>query len=268
MIYLAVHEELFHIGSFSAQTWGSIVALGILISIILMFREAKKKKVSEKAEGILVFMMILGLIFGRLAYILVNISQFPTVYSWFELWDGGIISWGVLIGVIAGILVFKLISRIKTEEISELADLIAPYLILAIAIGRIGCFLRGCCFGIPTTLPWGIVYTGGFAEGPVHPAQLYHSILDFIIFFVLLKLYNKKENLKKSSAKSRFAFFNVSGTIFLLYLILYSTERFFVDFLRYHPANEYFFLSITQWMFLAIFIITFIGLKIKEKRNK
>jgi phosphatidylglycerol:prolipoprotein diacylglycerol transferase len=269
MINITATTELFSVLGFSFQTWGSLVALGIIIGLIFMLIEARKRKLADKVEGILVFMMVSGLIFGRLAYILVNLSQFPTFYSWFELWEGGIISWGVLIGIVIGIFIFKLISRIKTEEILEIADLMAPYLILAIAIGRIGCFLRGCCYGIPTSLPWGVVYTGGFSEGAVHPAQLYHSIADFIIFFVLLKLYGKKRKLRQHNAKSRFSFFNTSGTIFLMFLMLYSAERFFIDFLRFHPSNEYYIIfSVTQWIFLAIFIVASVMLKIKEKKKK
>jgi phosphatidylglycerol:prolipoprotein diacylglycerol transferase len=265
MISINESTVLFKIGDFSVQTWGSIVAFGILAGLILFFIEAKKRKMYEKAEGMLAFMMIFGLVFGRLAYILVNLNQFPNLYSWFEVWQGGIISWGVLIGVMIGSLVFKWLSKIKFDELFSLIDMIAPYLILAIGIGRIGCFLRGCCFGIPSSLPWAVNY----GQGAVHPTQIYHFLADMIIFFVLFKLYKKKEHLRQADKKSRFDFFNKAGSIFLMFLILFSVERFFIDFLRYHPANEYFSIfSITQWMFLAIFIVSFVLLRIKEKKKK
>jgi len=263
MISLTASTELFKIWGFSVQTWGSIVALGIIIGIVLMLVEAKKRKLYDLPISILAYMMVLGLIFGRIAYILVNLNQFQTFFSLFEIWKGGIISWGVLLGVIAGILIFKWMNKITFKQIFELADLMAPYLILAVAIGRIGCFLRGCCFGIPTALPWGLVYSGNdllpalYLGKGLHPTELYHSIADFIIFFVLLKLYKKREKLKQVNAKSRFTFFNKSGNIFLLFIMLYSAERFFIDFLRYHPANEYLLgITITQIIFATLFMVS------------
>lgn len=274
MIYLTPSAELFKIAGFSVQTWGALVALGIIIGILFILKEARKKNLPEKAEGMLVFMMISGIIFGRIAYILINPNEFSNIFSWFALWKGGIISWGVLLGVIFGMLAFKLANKIKSDEFFALLDLMAPYLILAIAIGRIGCFLRGCCFGLPTAMPWGVVYQGesfaaqaGFT-GAIHPAQLYHSILDFIIFIVLLKLGKKKSKLEKENVISKYNFFNISGSIFLLFLVLYSAERFIVDFFRYHPVNEYAIgLTITQWIFAGLFIVAFIILKIKRKKK-
>jgi len=266
MIYLHAQTELFKIAGFSVQTWGSLVAIGIIIAIILMLKEARKKNLDDDVLNILVFMLFSGIICGRLAYIILNPSSFSGFLSYFALWQGGIISWGVLIGVLIGAFLFKFTTKTKFNELIGLLDLMAPYLILAIAIGRIGCLLRGCCYGLPTALPWGIVYSGGFSQGSVHPTQLYHSIFDFIIFFVLLKLGKKKSILENYQLKSKYRFFNVKGSIFLLFLILYSTERFFVDFLRYHPASEYVAgFTVTQLIFAAIFIVAAILLKIKKQ---
>jgi len=240
--------------------------LGIIIAIICMLKAARKKNLGDRVLNILVFMLFSGIICGRLAYIILNPSSFPSFWSYFALWQGGIISWGVLIGVIIGAFLFKFTTKTKFNEFFGLLDLMAPYLVLAIAIGRIGCLLRGCCYGLPTDLPWGIVYSGGFSEGSVHPTQLYHLILDFIIFFVLLNLGKKKSTLEKYELKSKYHFFNIQGSIFLLFLILYSLERFIVDFLRYHPTSEYIAgFTVTQLIFVAIFIVSAIIL-IKKKK--
>jgi phosphatidylglycerol:prolipoprotein diacylglycerol transferase len=263
MISLIESAELLRIGNFSVQTWGTIVAIGMIIAIILMLAEARKRKLEEKAESMLVFMIFFGLICGRLAYIAVNTGEFSNLLSWLNIWKGGIISWGVLLGVILGTIASKLITKIKLSEFYEIIDLMAPYLILAIAIGRIGCFLRGCCFGIPSDLPWAVSYSGGIS---VHPTQIYHSISDFMIFFLLLKLRKKKEKIKENKANSKYQFFRIPGSIFIMFLMLYSAERFFIDFLRYHPATEYFSIfSITQLMFLAVFIVASVMLKIIKK---
>jgi len=255
MISLTSQTELFNILGYSVQTWGTIVAIGIIIGLFFMFRKAKQKKLFEQSQILITYFMIAAIICGRIAYILINPSEFPNFLSLFAIWGGGIISYGVLLGGILGVAAYKLTSKVSNSEIKEILDLIAPYFILAIAIGRIGCFLRGCCFGIPSDLPWAVSYNG---EIPVHPTQIYHAILDFIIFFTLLKVNRKKEHLQAKGIESKFKFFSRKGSTFLLFLILYSVERFFVDFLRYHPSTEYIgAISITQFVFMFIFAIAF-----------
>jgi phosphatidylglycerol:prolipoprotein diacylglycerol transferase len=264
MISITPHTEIFSSLGYSVQTWGTIVAIGIIIALSLMFRKAMEKKLFEKSQILITYFMISAIIGGRIAYILVNPNEFSTLGSLFEIWKGGIISYGVLLGGIFGVIIYKITSKAKNADIKNILDLMAPYFVLAIAIGRIGCFLRGCCFGIPTTLPWGIIYGPGSEAfkaglaGAVHPTQIYHAILDFLIFFALLKVNKKKDNLQAKGIESKFKFFSKKGSTFLLFLMLYSMERFFVDFLRYHPSTEYIgMISITQIVFMLIFATAF-----------
>ena len=235
-----------------------------IFSLILMLRKAKQMKLLNDAESLIVFAMVFAIVGARIAYIIVNPSEFPSFLSLFEIWKGGMTSWGFLTGGILGAFAFKISKKMKKEKFLYLLDLMAPYLILAIAIGRIGCFLRGCCFGIPTELPWAVNY----GEGGVHPTQIYHSIADFLIFIFLLKTQKKKEKLKEKRAKSKYSIFNIAGSTFILFLMLYSLERFFIDFLRYHPANEYIGrIAITQIIFMVIFAASFFFIK-KEKEKE
>jgi phosphatidylglycerol:prolipoprotein diacylglycerol transferase len=109
-----------------------------------------------------------------------------------------------------------------------LADLLAPAILLAQAIGRIGCTINGCCYGIVTSLPWGVVYThpDSFAykaslalpEGMgLHPTQPYEIIFCLLVFGILLKLRGR---------------FKPDGSLFLIYLSLYALWRVGVGFLR------------------------------------
>jgi phosphatidylglycerol:prolipoprotein diacylglycerol transferase len=272
MITIPASAELLRIGNFSVQTWGFIVALGIILSIIFLFIEAGKKKKLDETENLIACIAIFAIIGARIAYILINPKEFSNFIDIINIWKGGMISYGALLGAFVGILIFKLIAKTKSENLFKLLDLIAPYLILAIAIGRIGCFLRGCCFGIPTNLPWGVLYTGenALAEGAVHPTQIYHSILDFIIFFILLKINRKKGKLEKKKIKSKYILFNIPGSTFMLFIMLYCFERFFVDFFRFHPTSEYIgMISITQIVFLFISAAAWLALKkIKKRKNK
>ncbi|MEM2956511.1 MAG: prolipoprotein diacylglyceryl transferase [Candidatus Pacearchaeota archaeon] len=275
MIYITPSTELFNILGYSVQTWGLIVAFGGLISLFLVLRKAKQKNIFNEMQTLIVYIIIASLVCARLAYIIINPSEFSSFWSFFEIWKGGVISYGMIFGGILGIIFFKLFTKITTNELEELLDLAAPYFILAIAIGRIGCFLRGCCFGLPSELPWAVVYAGeSFSRSAglnsVHPTQIYHSILDFIIFIILLRINKKKEYLEKRKQESKFDLFNKKGSTFLLFLLLYSAERFFIDFLRWHSPTEYIGrITITQIIFLFIFVVTFsILLKKKNKKRK
>ena len=104
------------------------------------------------------------------------------------------------------------------------ADVITPGVILAQVIGRIGCTINGCCYGTACPLPWGIVYTNpnsyAILQTAVHPTQVYEIIFLLIIFGVLIKLRHR---------------FSPDGSVFLIYLGLYSLWRFGIGFLRDNP---------------------------------
>jgi phosphatidylglycerol:prolipoprotein diacylglycerol transferase len=131
----------------------------------------------------------------------------------------GLSIWGAVLGATIGIWLFSLIS--KKFSFSHMADILAPGIILAQAIGRVGCTLNGCCYGKPTDLPWAIVYTNPNTEGPigipVHPAQIYEIIFNLIVFGILLLL---RKRLKPD------------GSLFLVYLTFYSVWRLGIDFIR------------------------------------
>ena len=138
----------------------------------------------------------------------------------------GLTAYGAVLGAALGVWVY---SRFSKMQFGYAADLTAPAVIMAQAvIGRIGCTINGCCYGIPTTLPWGLVYKdeGSLAylasqrlpEGMgLHPTQVYEIIFGLIVFGVLLKLRGR---------------FKPDGSLFLIYLGLYSLWRIGIDFLR------------------------------------
>ncbi len=149
-----------------------------------------------------------------------------------DLWDyysqnpgqivggSGLTIYGAILGATLGIWVYSKFSRF---QFGYLADLIAPGLILAQIIGRVGCTINGCCYGMeaPTWLPWSVVYTHPDSLAPigmaVHPTQPYEIIYLAIIFVVVFKL---KDRLRSD------------GSLFLVYLALYSVWRLGIDFIR------------------------------------
>jgi len=264
----------FTIPSITFQAWGTIVAIGVILALLLIYKKAKQKKVYHEINGLIFLTTLFALIGARIAYIAINLGQFSDFMSMMDIWEGGLIGWGAILGGILGILIFKISTKIKSKDLFYLLELMAPYIALAFAIGRIGCFVRGCCFGIPTNLPWGILYTGNSHAAQagiltaVHPTQIYHAILDFIIFIILLKANKRKETLEKKN-KLKNSILGIGGFTFLLFLMLYSTERFFIDFLRWHPASEYIgTLTITQTVYFFVFVIAFLLTRKIKKKNK
>ncbi len=133
---------------------------------------------------------------------------------------GGLTAYGAVLGAALGIWVYSKFSKLN---FAYFADLVAPAIISAQAIGRVGCTINGCCYGIeaPTWLPWSIVYTHPDSFAPLgvatHPTTVYELIYNLIVFAVLLKLRGR---------------FKPDGSLFLIYLSLYSLWRLATDFLR------------------------------------
>jgi phosphatidylglycerol:prolipoprotein diacylglycerol transferase len=135
---------------------------------------------------------------------------------------------------------------VKDFPLGRFLDVVMPAAVLAQAIGRIGCTINGCCYGIPTSLPWGLVYTQeesvylllGEPQGvPVHPTQVYELLGDLVIFGILWKL---RGRLKPE------------GSLTLVYFILYPLLKFSVHFLR---AGTPFFFGLQEAQFVSLLVL-------------
>ncbi|MFH0914615.1 MAG: prolipoprotein diacylglyceryl transferase family protein, partial [Chloroflexota bacterium] len=130
----------------------------------------------------------------------------------------GLTIWGAVLGAALGIWIF---SRFAKFNFGYFADLITPGIIIAQAIGRVGCTLNGCCYGAETSCPWGIVYTNPESYAPigvaVHPTQIYEILFLMLMLGVLLKLRGR---------------FQPDSSLFLIYLGMYSLWRLGIGFLR------------------------------------
>jgi phosphatidylglycerol:prolipoprotein diacylglycerol transferase len=173
-----------------------------------------------------------GIVFARILHVVDNIvvaktshdpyvlaKVFDYTQDWPRIIGGeGLTAWGAVLGASLGCWIYCKIAKIK---IGYVFDLIAPAIIMAQAIGRVGCLLNGCCYGTPTTLPWGLEYTNpqslGYGAGITHPTVVYEIIFNVLAFVVLLKLRGK---------------FKPEGSLYLIYLSLYSVWRLGIDFLR------------------------------------
>lgn len=206
------------LGIVHIHMYGVMVALGLCIAVLVSAYRAKKNRLSEDMVYTILWMSIIGGFIGSrvLFYLTVlpDIVEDPSILWNFS--NGYVVYGGVIGGVLANVIYFKIIKK----DFLPYFDLVMPQVALGQAIGRIGCFFAGCCYGRETSLPIGFTYhTSDFAPTGVAliPTQLISCVGDLIIFVVLL-LYAKRKEAK--------------GTVGALYLMLYSAGRFFIEFLR------------------------------------
>jgi phosphatidylglycerol:prolipoprotein diacylglycerol transferase len=239
LINISISPIAFTIGSMSVRWYGIMVALAVLVIVLWMLREVRRgANLSYNTiltgalvgipSGIVISKLlhvidyiVISKLHPELANHIVDYTQHPGQI----LSGGGLTIYGAVLGAALGIWVY---SKFSDFQFGYIADLLAPSVILAQAIGRVGCTINGCCYGMPTSLPWGVVYThpDSFAysaslalpEGMgLHPTQVYELIFCLIVFVVLIKL------------KGRF---KPDGSLFLIYLSLYSLWRIGIGFLR------------------------------------
>lgn len=226
MISIDISPVAFTIGSVEVRWYGIMVALAVVTVVLWVLREVRR---GAQLSYDTVFTAALvaipsGVIFSRLLHVI-------------DLWDyysqnpgqiigfSGLTIYGAVLGATLAVWVY---SRVSRFQFGYFADVVAPGIILAQAVGRVGCTLNGCCYGLPTSLPWGVVYTNPDSMGynasllllpetGLHPTQPYEIIYNLLAFALLVAL---RGRLKPA------------GSLFLVYLSLYSLWRFGVGFIR------------------------------------
>lgn len=215
-------------GPFSVRWYGLLIASAVLIGVSLSQFLADRRKVNPDLISDLAIWLVLAAIpSARLYYVLFqwqDYAQHPDQII--AIWNGGIAIHGAILGGLVASLIF---ARLKRIAFWQLADLVAPALILGQAIGRWGNFFNSEAFGDPTDLPWKLyippdrrpVNYAGFEY--FHPTFLYESLWNLGVFALLLTLFFR--GLKPNSKLK-------VGTLFLVYLIAYSCGRVWIEGLR------------------------------------
>lgn len=222
-----MHPILFKIplfGGVPVYTYGALVALAFVAGIFWVGRECRRTGLDARRATDLAFYVILaGIIGSRILYVaLVEWERFLTdPLMFFRIWEGGLVFYGGLIGAVA-VAVFYF-ARYRLPVLAY-CDVFAPAIALGHAIGRLGCFMAGCCYGRPVGHDawYALVFpshTRSFAppDVPLYPTQLMESAGEFAIFTILFVL----------SRHRRF-----EGQIIATYLICYGALRFVIEFFR------------------------------------
>jgi phosphatidylglycerol:prolipoprotein diacylglycerol transferase len=225
-----------------------MLAIAVVVGSFFLSRDAHRRyNISDDVVFDLVFWTVLGGILGaRVFYIFLNLDYFRANPSEIiQIQKGGIAWQGSLI---AGALIVFGFIRKKKLPFPGFFDLCAPYIALGQAIGRVGCFLNGCCYGKP--VEWGVYFP--VHDAHLHPTQLYLSS-SFLLVFILLKRYAKTQP--------------ADGKVFLLYLMLACMVRFTIEFWRGdHDSWTYLGLSVFQYICIIVFLITvYANTRLKSK---
>ncbi len=231
-----MYPELFHIGGFTMNSYGVMMALAFISAGLVAHWQFKKRGIKpDFIYGLLIACIVGGLLGAKIHYLI----QHP------QAWPGGLLSgqglvwFGGLFGAIIAVVIVTLISK---QRLPAIMDAGGPAVAMGYAFGRMGCFLRGCCHGDPTDLPWGMWFPHGIPPIPegvrVHPTQLYSSIASLVIFALLVWVIGPR--------------FKREGPLIFAYAILAGIERLLVEFIR---TNEAVLWGLTEQQLIAIAMI-------------
>jgi len=251
--------------SFTIYSYGTMIALGALLGFFYTARQAKKQfNVPFDTTNELILAILISAILGGKLFL---IFEDPSKYlqhpnEILKNFNQGFVFYGSLLFAIPTMLIFF---RIKKLPVLPMLDIMAITTLIVHGTGRIGCFLAGCCYGIPHDGFLSVVFTDPICQArplntPLHPTQLYSVFLLFGAMTVLLILKNKK---------------SFNGQLFLLYLMIYSFGRIWIEIFRGDLSRGYVvrdIVSNSQFISLLVFIVSlYFYLKLKKrarKRNK
>ncbi|HWC97592.1 MAG TPA: prolipoprotein diacylglyceryl transferase [Candidatus Sulfopaludibacter sp.] len=243
-----MYPEIFHISFL--HTYGVLVALAFLAGLWMANKLALRSGLNGEAVTNLGIYCALAAIAGaKLMMFIVDIRYYADhpaeIFSLATLQAGGVF-YG---GLIAALAVSWWYMKKTRLPLWKTADVFAPAIALGHGIGRLGCFSAGCCWGVRCSLPWAVTFTNPVAKDlvgvplniPIHPTQLYESFAEFLIFGVLYWRIRQAHR---------------PGTIISMYLVLYGTARFAVEFFRFHEQGNLWGgpLDTSQWISLALLL--------------
>ena len=236
-VYINMAIDLFSIGRFTVHGYGLMIGLGFMLAVLIGCSRAKKMGFNEDHFfNMCVLVLIFGWIGGKILYVIVEFGDFVR-NPLSVLGSGGFVVYG---GILSGILTIYIYCRIRKIDFLNYIDLIVPSVAINQAMGRIGCFMAGCCYGRETDSFIGVVFPKGClapAGVKLLPTQLFSAAGDLIIFFITIWYASRKP---------------LKGKVTALYLLLYSVGRFAIEFLRNDNRGNVGPLSTSQ--FISIFI--------------
>ncbi|OGO65141.1 MAG: prolipoprotein diacylglyceryl transferase [Chloroflexi bacterium RBG_19FT_COMBO_47_9] len=239
MITIGIDPIIFSIGHLHIRWYGLIVITAIMVGVWLVAREATRKGFNkEDIYDASIWVIVGGMIGARLFHVL---DHWPDEYAAnpiraLYIWEGGLAIWGAVFG---GLIVVTILARLRGWRLPRLLDAAVLGLVLGQAIGRIACIITGDAMGKPTMGPFGFAYTNPNAMVPqlgvyYTPMPVFEIIANLGIFALLWLLHKRNWP---------------DGLLFLVYLSLYSIERFFLAFTSSYQVIAF---GLTQSQIVAL----------------
>ncbi|MBA3954673.1 prolipoprotein diacylglyceryl transferase [Candidatus Dependentiae bacterium] len=216
-----MYPKLVSIGNFALSNYSVAIGVGLIVFLWRALQHPLRKKYISQEDfiNLVVESALAGIVGGRLLHVIGDWHEYTSISQVLSIWNGGLSVFGSVIAVLIYAPLYLYKRGIPLLPILDLAALYGP---LLQGIARTGCFLVGCCYGKPTTLPWGITYTNPDVFAPLfiklHPTQLYSTGI-FLVIFLVMRFINNQAKLPV-------------GSLAGLYIMFLSTERFIVDFFR------------------------------------
>jgi phosphatidylglycerol:prolipoprotein diacylglycerol transferase len=221
-----MYPKILDVGPVTIHTYGLLLAAAFIVGIWIASRNAKKEGINPDSIWNLGLIVIFSALLGSKLLLLLSdfhhySENFREIFSLSTLRSSGIYYGSLLLALgSAAWFIFK-----KRLPAWTLADAAAPGIAAGEAIAKLGCLSAGCCYGKPTTLPWGIKFTSQYAYDnvdvplniPLHPTQIYESLGALCLFLFLMWRLSRK---------------HIAGQVIVEYLALYSLLRFVVEFFR------------------------------------
>src|SRR5438874_1062405 len=230
-----MYPRLFELGPITVYTYGVLLAAAYLLGLKLAMVRAKASDLdANRVLDLGIYIIISALIGAKLLLLVTDFRAFTADPR--ELLtlarSGGVFYGGLILAVIVALVYIRRVGL----PLWTTCDVFAPGIALGHVIGRFGCLFAGCCYGKPTTKPWGITFTDTFAATyvgtplgvPLHPTQLYEAGAEFLILILLLVTERRGRP--------------YPGRTFWLYMFLYAVSRFIIEFFRGDDRG-------TVWMF-------------------
>ncbi len=249
-----MYPTLFKLGPLAIHTYGFFVAMGFLTGILLAKKEAARVgEDPEKIVDLCFYILIFSVLGARIFYVLTMPGYFfSKPLEIFKIWEGGLVFYG---GFISAVIFGVIYMKKHGMPFWKIADLISPSLAIGHALGRIGCFFAGCCYGRTCELPWSITFHHPESLAPLgiglHPTQLYEAFSNVMIFCIL-RIFRLRKRFE--------------GEVFWLYVLMYGIIRSIIEAFREDFRGGFIFsLSPSQFIGLCLSLIAIIMLIISKK---
>lgn len=244
------------IGDFTIRWYGFMAALGFLSGVGVMQLNRKLANLtSDQVTNVMMMAMISGVLGSRIFYVAQNWNYYQNhLGEIIRIDQGGLVFYGGFI--LAALSLWIYTAKICKADTVRVLDILAPAVALGHAFGRVGCFLNGCCYGKPAEVFWAIGYPAGtepfkrYGSTPLHPVQLYETVLNLLLAGALFYLVRKTPK---------------RGVTFSAYILAYGILRFVDEFFRgdhsdfvqgFTPAQVIGFGTIPLGLALVIYFLT------------